>query len=277
MSSLAGKTALVTGGGRGLGRAVAVCLAGLGVRTTVLARTRHEVDETLALIHAADGDCCGFTADIGEPGQVRVVFDQIGPVDIVINNAAVTSPVGRTAEVDPDTWLKTFAINLGGTFMTTRLALPGMVARDWGRIVNVTSGAGSPPGLLRASAYAASKAAVNQLTCNLAAELAEDQVRGVTVCAVDPGTIDTAMQHYMHGLPVDTLGPSSAAEFRHVHANGLLQDPRNPAQLVVGAALGAVSGEILVMGTARAHALISELSGPPTPLNPVLHERGFPK
>ena len=260
MSQIAGRTALVTGGGRGIGRAVAVGLAGLGVRTAVLARTAPEVDASLALIHAAGGDCWGITADVSDLEQVRAVFRQLGRVDILVNNAAVSWPVGRTAEAEPDTWLKAFSINLGGAFSTISMALPGMIARGWGRIVNVTSGAGSPPGLLRASAYSASKAALNQLTLNLAAELAEDRTAGVTVCAVDPGTVDTRMQHYMHGLPAETLGPSSAEEFRRVHANGLLQAPREPAQLVTGAVVGAVTGEILVMGTARAHAVISELS-----------------
>lgn len=260
MTGLAGRTALITGGGRGVGRAVAVQLARLGVRVAVLARTQKEVAATRKLIEEAGAESADFAVDIRQPEQLATAFSSLGTIDIVVNNAAVAWPVGRTAELPPELWLDAFSINLGGAFRCIWLALPGMVARDWGRIVNVTSGAGSPPGLLRASAYSASKAALNQLTLNLAAELAEDEIKGVTICAVDPGTVDTEMQRYMRHLQPDVLGPTSAEEFRHVHQNGLLQDPSAPAKLVAGAIAAAVSGEIIVMGTSRANAVMTALA-----------------
>lgn len=255
MTYLSGRTALVTGAGRGIGRAVAVRLAGMGARVGVLARTREEVAATCRLIESAGAEAVELAADLRDGAQLHGAMNELGTIDVLVNNAAVAWPVGRTEELEPGRWLDAVSINLGGVFRCISSCLPAMLAQEWGRIVNVTSGAALPPGLLRASAYSASKAAVNQLTLNLAAELAEEGVSGVTVCAVDPGTVDTEMQRYMRELPGDILGPSGSREFRDVFEDGRLQEPTAPARLVAGAIIAAVTGEILVMGTARGAAI----------------------
>ena len=172
------KVAIVTGAGRGIGRAAAALLAGEGADVACVARTGPELAEAAAGVRAAGRRAVQIQADIGDPDAAGLIAARVqavlGDVDIVVNNAATVTPVGPTASIDPDQWARALAVNVAGPMRLTRALLDGMVKRGWGRIVNVSSGIAAAPGaMVGMNAYAASKAALEAHTLNLAAELAE--------------------------------------------------------------------------------------------------------
>jgi NAD(P)-dependent dehydrogenase (short-subunit alcohol dehydrogenase family) len=187
---LAGKHALVTGGSRGIGAAVAKLLLKYGARVSVLCRNRPAANADAA--HGTSRDLDYITADVTNSADVSRAFSEarsrFGSLNILVNNAgqALSAPFLRT---DLAIWRSMAAINLDGTFYCTQAALPDMLETRWGRIVNIASTAGLV-GYAYVSAYCASKHAVIGLTRSLALEVA---TKGVTVNAVCPGYTETDM------------------------------------------------------------------------------------
>jgi NAD(P)-dependent dehydrogenase (short-subunit alcohol dehydrogenase family) len=175
--------ALVTGGGRGIGEAVARLLAREGARVLVVSRTRAELDRVASDI-GAEAEVC----DVTDPEQVEALARRAGDVSILVNNAglATSSPLVRT---DPALWRRILDANLTSAFLMCRAFLPGMLARRAGRVVNVASVAGKRGGPY-ITAYAAAKHGLLGLTSSLALEL---RGSGVLVNAVCPGYVDTPM------------------------------------------------------------------------------------
>lgn len=210
--ALNGRVALVTGGSRGIGRAVSIALASAGAAVAVNYRERENdavgvVDE----IERAGGRAMAVRADVSLADDVgamlRDVERVLGPVDLLVNNAGTATIVDiddlTEAEFD-----RTLAVNLKSAFLCTQAVLPGMRSRRWGRIVNLSSAAARGPGLVGIH-YNASKAGIEGLTRGYAARLARE---GITVNAIAPGPIDTEMagplkaSNVAERLPVGRLG-----------------------------------------------------------------------
>lgn len=194
---LSGQIAIVTGGGRGLGRAMAQRLAAAHAAVAVVARSEEQLAETVDLIQAAGGRAMAVAADIADNSAVermtQTVEQELGPVDLLINNAGVIGTPGPIWEADPDDWRQTIDVNLFGAFLCARAALKSMVKRRKGRIVNVATAAALWP-IPYGHGYCVTKAALLRFTECLAADTRE---HGVVVFAIDPGTVRTAMTAYL--------------------------------------------------------------------------------
>ena len=191
--SLEGRQAIITGGGRGIGRAIACALAAAGAHVTVVSRTQAQLDQTVAALTAAGGSGQALCADIGDPAAVDQLVqaqDAAGHTPQILVNCAGISPIFKKAEkVGLDEWRQIIDINLHGTFYLTKALGSRMVERGGGSIINITS-IGAMRALPRLSAYTASKGALDQLTRTLAVEWAQ---QGVRVNALAPAYIETEM------------------------------------------------------------------------------------
>jgi 3-hydroxybutyrate dehydrogenase len=185
MNELAGKHALVTGGGSGIGEGVARALIKAGARVTITGRNEAKLRAAVDALSSM-GDIGFAVMDVTKPDAVRASFAQAGQIDILVNNAGQATPSAFT-KTDEALWLHMLDVNLNGTFHCTQAALPGMLDAGWGRIVNVASTA-ALVGYRYVAAYCAAKHGVLGLTRALALEVA---TRGVTVNAVCPGYTDT--------------------------------------------------------------------------------------
>lgn len=196
---LAGKVAIITGGGRGIGRAIAQAFAAAGAAVTVTARSTEQLTTTVALIRAQGGEAIAVPADVTDSRAVQHLIAeterQLGPVELLVNNAGSGSAIGPLWEVDPEEWWQDVTVNLRGTMLCTHALLPGMLARRCGRIINMVSTFGIPTSSGAqaspyASGYSSSKAGILILTAHLAATTRE---AGVYVFALTPGLVRTLM------------------------------------------------------------------------------------
>jgi NAD(P)-dependent dehydrogenase (short-subunit alcohol dehydrogenase family) len=194
---LNGKTALITGAGRGIGKRLAIAFAKEGARVGLVSRTLAELHVTHMEIAHAGGSSFVAPADVADCAHVEraveAVRREFGPIDILINAAGVQGPIGPTAEIDPRAWAQVIQINLVGTFHCCRAVLPEMIARRSGKIINI-SGGGASNSRPFFSGYAASKIGVVRFTETLADEVAEHNVQ---VNAIAPGATYTAMTDHV--------------------------------------------------------------------------------
>jgi len=187
------RLALITGGGRGIGRAIALAFAAEGASVVVAARSVDQIESVAAELSDGGAVAIPVSCDVADPTSVQAMFSQVrekfgrGP-DILVNNAGIaeSATVDKTSD---ELWQRHIAINLSGTFFCMRSAVPEMVAIGWGRIINVASIAGKT-GAPYIAAYSASKHGVLGLTRSVALEVA---AKGVTVNAICPGYVDTEM------------------------------------------------------------------------------------
>jgi NAD(P)-dependent dehydrogenase (short-subunit alcohol dehydrogenase family) len=192
--SLDGRIAVVSGGGRGLGRAIAGELARHGARIVLGARHVPSLEESEREIREAGGEAYAIPVDVSSEDSVdvfsREVEHRVGRASILVNAAGVYGPIAPIEDTVARDWIHTLMINTVGPFLMIRAFLPGMLADRWGRIVSLTSAASlHPPGPLT-SAYGTSKVALNQLTRHLAAEI---MGTGVTANVIHPGDVKTGM------------------------------------------------------------------------------------
>ena len=194
MEHLVGKVAVITGAGRGIGQRTAVRLAKLNVTTALVSRTETELRETADLVLQAGGTPLVITADLSDPKSIGLiksrVLNEIGQPSVLINAAGMFGPIDLVCNTDPSDWIKTQMVNFVSAYLICHAFISGMLALGWGRIVNVTSAATlHEPGPIN-SAYGTSKAALNQFTRHLAAEIAGS---GVTANVIHPGDVKTNM------------------------------------------------------------------------------------
>jgi NAD(P)-dependent dehydrogenase (short-subunit alcohol dehydrogenase family) len=184
---LQGQVALITGGGRGIGRNIAVELAGAGMKVAVAARSTGEIEETAAEVGGLAIQCDVSDRDSVER-MVGEAEEKLGALDLLVSNAGISIEEGSAWELDPDQWWRVFQVNVLGVYLCSRAVIPGMLERSRGRIVNVASGAAYLPGL-SSTAYSASKAAVHRFSETLANQLSER----IPVFSISPGLVKTRM------------------------------------------------------------------------------------
>jgi NAD(P)-dependent dehydrogenase (short-subunit alcohol dehydrogenase family) len=236
--NLLGKAALITGGSRGIGNAVAAGLAREGARIMIAARDPAEVARARDRLCASGADAFGLAADVAEADQVkRLVSETIirfGRIDVLVNAAGVQGPIGPLWETDPEQWRRAFNTNLFGTMLCCRAVLPHMIAASGGKIINFSGGGATGP-RANFSAYAASKAAVVRMTETLAEET---RAFNIGVNAIAPGVVSTRLLD-----AIDQAG--SAAGVEHALIETLRKDPAGfvPVELPVGLAVFLASRE----------------------------------
>ncbi len=189
---LEGRRALVTGGGRGIGRAVALAFAGEGADVAVIARTGAEVDSVAAEIEGLGRKGVSLKCDVGAAGEVadavRAAESCLGGIDVLVANAGMMKHAS-VGDISDEMWDETIRVNLSGVFWATRAAIGAMAGRGWGRVIAMSSVSGKVGGAHR-SAYHAAKHGVIGFVRSVALEVAAS---GVTVNAICPGFVDTRM------------------------------------------------------------------------------------
>lgn len=204
------KVAVITGGGRGIGRAIALRFAGEGAAVAVAARTKSEIEAVAKEVRDAGGRAAAVSADVADEPQCRALIEaasaQFGRVDILVNNAGEYGPVKPVEEINPAEWDRVIAVHLRGAYLLTRLVLPGMYARGSGVILNISS-LSAKSAFAWGSPYAAAKAGMLGLTRVVAAEAAR---KGVRVNALCPGPVtETKMSKDLGRTLAERLGVST--------------------------------------------------------------------
>jgi NAD(P)-dependent dehydrogenase (short-subunit alcohol dehydrogenase family) len=237
------KVAVITGGGRGIGRAIALKFARAGAAVVVAARTQSEIDAVAEEVRKAGGRAAAVTADVAQEKDcerlIQEAAKQFGRVDILVNNAGEYGPVKPVEEITPAEWDRVVAVHLRGAYLLMRLVLPGMYARNSGVILNISSlsaksafGWGSP--------YAAAKAGMLGLTRVAAAEAAR---KGVRVNAICPGPVtETKMSKDLGQTLAERLGVSKEEQLSGF-LNSILQGRGQTANEIAAAALFLCSDE----------------------------------
>jgi 3-oxoacyl-[acyl-carrier protein] reductase len=192
MTDLKNKNALITGAGKGIGKAIALALAKEGVNVILVARTQEEIDSVAAKVRSLRVKALAITADVADINSVNSAIEkalaEFGTIDILINNAGIAA-FGKFLELEPTDWERIIQVNLMGTYYVTRAVLPNMIERQTGDIINISSTAGLSGNPLT-SAYSASKFAVLGLTESLMQEVRKHNIR---VTALTPSTVATDM------------------------------------------------------------------------------------
>lgn len=214
MTDLKNKNALITGAGKGIGKAIAIALAKEGVNVILISRTQADVDQLSAEISGLGVKALALSADVSDITSINTAVEkalaEFTNIDILINNAGIAA-FGKFLELEPTAWEKIIQVNLMGTYYTTRAVLPNMIERQTGDIINISSTAGLNGNALT-SAYSASKFAVMGLTDSLMQEMRKHNIR---VTALTPSTVATDLAldlNLTDGNPEKVMQPEDIAE-----------------------------------------------------------------
>tara|TARA_B100001123_G_scaffold417679_1_gene520742 strand:- start:2871 stop:3650 length:780 start_codon:yes stop_codon:yes gene_type:complete len=191
MSQLAGKTALITGGGTGIGEAIAIDLAGAGVRTIICGRRADPLEDTVKKIESDGGKASYLLADMADPESIEILARDIlaqGGVDILVNNAGFSSKVRSVRYISAEEWRAVMDVNTMGPAMLTRMLLDSMIERGAADVVLISSLSAYYPSIMAGAAYSAAKVAARSYMSVLSAEVKQFGIRCLTVF---PGEVDT--------------------------------------------------------------------------------------
>ena len=235
MKKLANRVALVTGAGRGIGRAIAITMGSEGASLALAARTRSELDETEQSVRAVGAEAIVIEADLSRRSTpaslVAEVADRIGPVEILVNNAGVgaSKRCAPVSDFDDDQWDLTLAVNLTAPYLLTKAVLGSMLDRGWGRIITVAS-VNSKRASYHGCAYSASKHGVLGLMRTVALEVAS---AGITANCICPGPVETAMLAKRIEYDARRLGRSTEDHIRQLTPMGGILAPEDIAPMAV--------------------------------------------
>ena len=234
--------ALVTGGSRGIGRAISEHLAGAGHRVAVNSvRAKDEAEAVVAGIAAAGGEAVAVAADVGTEAGTAELFstveDRLGPVEILVNNAGIVRD-NLLLRMSPDEWDEVLAVNLRSVFLCTKAALRPMLKARWGRIISITSVSGISGNAGQAN-YAAAKAGIIGFTKSISKEVGS---RGITVNAVAPGFIETDMTARIdESMREAAIGQTAVGRF------GTVEEISAAVGYLASEQAGYVTGQVLVV------------------------------
>lgn len=232
---LKNQVAIITGGGRGIGRAIAEAYGGEGCNLILISRTTEELEETAESIRNKFNIVVKtYVLDIGDEenviSMVNSVHKEFNRIDILVNAACILGPVGPLAEIDSNDWLRTIYTNLGGLFFCLKSVLPYMQDQGYGCIINFSGGGALLPNPYF-DAYSVCKAATVRLTENLAIEL---ENYGITVCAIAPGGVNTRMFDEIMSAGEEKVGSEIWQDFQERKKKGgdPIEDPQALALLI---------------------------------------------
>jgi NAD(P)-dependent dehydrogenase (short-subunit alcohol dehydrogenase family) len=250
------KVAIITGGGRGLGRAIALLFAKEGAKVVLAARNADQIEHVAQELKVLRKSALAVTADVSDEAQVAGLIQKTlqtyGTIDILVNNAGFRGPIAPTQNVSLGQWEEALRGNLTSAFLCSRAVIPTMIARKSGKIINVATTQTPRPNM---TPYMVAKAGMISLAKQLSRELKEFNIQ---VNAIHPGVMDTRMQEEIRKAGVEAIGTDM---FERLKEEGLLHSPDEPADLVLFLASPAgdgITGEFLSYDDREVKFLLSQ-------------------
>lgn len=250
------KVAIITGGGRGLGRSVALAFGREGAKVALAARTKKQIEHVAEELRSIRKSVIAIPTDISDEDQVnhlvKKTLEAYGTIDILVNNAGARGPIGPIHKISLEEWEQTLRLNLTGTFLCSKAVLPVMLEKKEGKIINIATTMTPRPNL---TPYMVAKAGVSHFTRQLSREVKEFNIQ---VNAIHPGVMDTKMQKELREAGTEAIGTDM---FERMKAEGILHSPDEPAQLVLFLATKAadgITGEFLSFDDKEVKYLITQ-------------------
>ena len=250
------KVAIVTGGGRGLGRSIALAFGREGAKVVLAARTREEVEHVAEELRAMRREALAVPTDVSREDQVNRMVEKAletyGTIDVLVNNAGARGPIGAIQEISLAEWEETLRVNLTSAFLCVKAVLPALVKKKQGKIINVATTMTPRPNL---TPYMVAKAGLIHFTKQLSRELKEFHIQ---VNVIHPGVMDTQMQEEIRKAGAKAVGTDM---FQRLKEEGILHSPDEPARLVLflaSAAADGITGEYLSFDDKEVKFLLSQ-------------------
>ncbi len=250
------KVAIITGGGRGLGRSVALAFGKEGAKVALAARTKEQIEHVAEELRSLKKSAIALPTDVSDENQVNYLvkktLEAYGTIDILVNNAGARGAIGPIHKISLEEWEQTLRLNLTATFLCSKAVLPVMMEKREGKIINVVTTTTPRPNL---TPYMVAKAGVTHFTKQLSREVKEFNIQ---VNAIHPGVMDTQMQKELRKAGTEAVGTDM---FERIKEEGMLHSPDEPAQLVLFLATKAadgVTGEFLSFDDKEVKVLISQ-------------------